>query len=149
MTEFQKRIAGYAVKYITEFIGLPYIWGGDDTIKGFDCSGLAIEMLKMAGLVRENFDTTANGLWRSYQDFIIDKPMQGALVFFGTPEKVAHVGICIDEYSMIEAGGGGSRVHDAEDAAKYNAYIRVRPITSRRDFVGLVYPFSLIKGGSS
>ena len=38
--------AELAVKYAMAFIGTPYVWGGDDPMGGFDCSGFCIEVLK-------------------------------------------------------------------------------------------------------
>ena len=45
-----------------KFIGLPYIWGGDDTIKGFDCSGFVIELFKSVGILPRKGDWTAETL---------------------------------------------------------------------------------------
>ena len=45
----------------------------------------------------------------------------------------------VDEFlEMIEAGGGGSRVTDLENAIKYNAFVRVRPIARRSDLVAVI-----------
>ncbi|MFC1535727.1 NlpC/P60 family protein, partial [Candidatus Neomarinimicrobiota bacterium] len=38
------------------FVGLPYLWGGDDAVAGYDCSGLVIEILKSVGLLQRSGD---------------------------------------------------------------------------------------------
>jgi len=131
--------AQIAVEYIKRFIGLPYKWGGDDPMEGFDCSGLAIEMLKSVGHLTNNEDTTADGLMRMFPR--VDTPIVGCLVFFGKPGKATHVGICLNSLEMLEAGGGGPGTVDVKEAMKSNAFIRMRPIKSRKDFICFCDPF--------
>lgn len=136
-----EEIAQHAIKYIWSFVGTPYRWGGDD-FSSWDCSGLAVEMLKCGGLMAEPDDATAQMLFDSFQGFEIGKPIHGALAFFGkTRTKIVHVGICIDEYLMIEAGGGGSKTLTVSDAIRQNAFVKVRPIRRRKDVVGFCDPF--------
>ncbi len=124
--------------YAMRMVGLPYRWGGDDLVDGVDCSGLCIELLQAAGVFPKGFDANAAGLW----NFAFEKttaPRFGSLVFFGVP-AVTHVGFCLNELLMLEAGGGGSQTTSREAAAKQNAYVRVRPIKSRKDLVGFRHP---------
>lgn len=131
--------------YALQHVGLPYRWGGDDPIKGYDCSGFVLELLKSAGEFSEHFDTTAQGLFNYFSENGKGKLNTwglGALAFYGkSASKVSHVAFCLDEYRMVEAGGGGSRTRDAEDAARQNAYIRVRLIRRRSDMVGMIKPY--------
>lgn len=128
-------------KYAMSFLGKPYIWGGDDP-SGFDCSGLVIELLQSCGLLPHRFDTPSQGLY----DIFINKGDTkakgfGALVFFGKSKtRITHVGFMIDEFRMIEAGGGGKHIKTMQDAIKYNAFIRIRPIKIRRDLIAIVKP---------
>ena len=141
MTNANNNRAKRAAQYIAKFVGLPYIWGGDDPVAGFDCSGLALEMLKMAGFVRNDFDTTANGLWKMYQDKRCGSPGPGVLVLYGTAKKATHVAVFVDDYYVVEAGGGGSKVQSREDAIRLNGYVRKRPWNYRRDFLGFINPW--------
>lgn len=135
--------------YAMSFIGKPYIFGGDDPIKGIDCSGLAIELLKSQGLLPRAYDSTAKDLYKHLlstgQKNIIEGKF-GALVFFGKNiEMISHVGFCLNNTLMVEAGGGDSTVTTAEIAAQRNAFVRVRPIGARSDKVAIVqihYPWS-------
>lgn len=123
--------------YALSFLGLPYRWGGDDPIAGFDCSGLVIEILQAAGVFPRGRDLTASGLANFYA--VEKSPKFGALVFYGKP-KITHVGFCLNSELMLEAGGGGSKTNTEKDAEAQNAFIRIRPIASRSDIAGYRYP---------
>ena len=126
---------------IQTMIGLPYRWGGDDFIEGFDCSGGVLELIHSLGMGPSG-DTTADGLMKYYQhEGIGSKAQFGALAFYGkNKDKAIHVTICLNESLMFEFGGGGSRTKDEEDAADQNAYGRVRPIRNRRDLITILMP---------
>lgn len=127
--------------YLMSMVGKPYIWGGNDPIMGFDCSGLALECLAAFGFKLP--DQTAHNLylWCQQQKF---RPVvkTGSLAFYGNPSigKVSHVAICLNKDLMIEAGGGGSRTKTVQDAINQDAYIRVRPIMRRGDILAIYYP---------
>lgn len=131
-------LAEISVNYIKNFLGLKYKWGGDDPIDGLDCSGAVNEMLKCAGKIREKEDYTADQLRWKYPE--ADKPEIGVLVFFGKA-KATHVGICITDTLMIEAGGGNSSTEDEADAIRQNAYMKIRPILRRHDVLSFNDPF--------
>lgn len=130
------------VQYALTFCGLPYRWGGDDPIQGFDCSGLVQEILASAGLDPKG-DQTAQGLYDYFEkrgSWGIQQA--GSLVFYGKDAfHISHVGFMIDSYRMVEAGGGGSKTNTENDAARQNAYVRVRPIRNRADIVAIIKPY--------
>ena len=66
-----------------------------------DCSGLIIEILRKLGVVNKDYDTTAEGLYNKCKS--ISKPQAGALAFFYDGTKHNHVGICIDNKTVIHA----------------------------------------------
>ena len=133
------------VKYAYQFVGLPYRWGGDDTIDGFDCSGLVQELYASIGFDPPG-DQTAQALYEHFKSVSHEKLLKpGALAFYGKSEdKITHVAMFIDEKRIIEAGGGGSHTQTKEDAAIQNAYIRIRPYDRRKDLVATLYPKELL-----
>ena len=129
-----------SLDYISHFIGRPYIWGGDDPLVGFDCSGLCVEWLKSNGKIEINLDFTAMQLYRKFP--LVDKPYRGCLVYYGSaPDKVSHMGICLNDHLVLTASGGGSLTVSLQEAVAADAFVKVRSIYYRRDLVGFNDPF--------
>ena len=129
--------------YAMSFIGKPYIWGGDDPILGYDCSGFVQEILEAAG-VDPKGDQTAQGLYNHFYKVDYGRYQVrefGSLAFYGKDfKRITHIAFCLDTETIIEAGGGGTRTNNAEDAARQNAYIRVRPLRRRSDLIVCIKP---------
>lgn len=134
-----KRLIDYAMS----FVGTSYRWAGDDPMGGFDCSGLVQEILSSVGEDPVG-DQSSHSLYLHFKRYGKIKEgnvaCAGDLAFFGTQVKVSHIAFCIDAYRMIEAGGGGRKVRNKQDAEFYNAYVRVRPIDSRSDLIAIIKP---------
>jgi len=68
-------------------------------------------------------------------------PDFGGLAFYGQNElKITHVGFCLNPSLMLESGGGNSKTKTFQDATKQNAYIKMRPIYYRVDFLKCLIP---------
>jgi len=129
--------------YAKQFIGTWYKWGGDDP-SGFDCSGLAVECLKAVGELPRRFDSTAAGLQSKYRLKTVNtlKPRAGCLVFWqNVAGKIIHVEISIGQGLCIGASGGGSKTVNEAEAIKSNAFVKIRPISSRANVHSIVDPF--------
>lgn len=133
--------ARLAVKYMLQFAGTPYIYGGDDPMLGFDCSGSAVEMLKADGQFKEWEDAASHSLYLMYFKNKVDKPCIGCLAFYGKGGKVSHVAICIDSRHILEAGGGRSSTTSRKEAIDKNAYLKIRTIDKRDDLIAICDPF--------
>lgn len=120
-----------------EWLGRPYIWGGDDPIAGFDCSGFCIELLKSVGRLPRKGDWRAVQLYGMFPS--VPAPYLGCLVFWGDP--IHHVEFCLDGTLSIGASGGTSQTKTEADAIRMNAYIKIRPMASRPGIFGYVDPF--------
>lgn len=117
--------------------GTPYLWGGDDPIKGFDCSGLISELLRVTGRLKYRERLSSQQLYQRFSGHEVVPPvLPGDLLFFGTP--VGHCAIALDGQSMIEAGGGDSGTDTEDEAARSNAFVRIRPINMRQDLTHVV-----------
>lgn len=130
------------VWYAEQFIGKPYIWGGDDPVLGFDCSGLVCECLKSIGKIDRKADFTAAALYQQFYTHVTPGPKRGALVFYSNKMSgpIIHVEICRNEIQSIGASGGGSTTLTVADAIAQNAFIKIRTILSRPFVVGYVDP---------
>ena len=126
-----------------QYYGTWYKWAGDDK-SGIDCSGLVVECCLSLGLLGGIKDLNAAGLFKHFnKSGGKAKPARGCLVFYGkSQENISHVGICINDKFMLEAGGGDSKIKTEIEAIKSNAFVKVRPINLRNDIVGYVDPFS-------
>lgn len=128
--------------YVMAFLGKPYFYGGDDPVSGFDCSGFVSEILRASGVAPWNYRDNAQGIFNllhlKYKPCL---PQLGAIIFFGkAPGFISHVGFCINEFVMIEAGGGTSETVTNDAAIKRNAFVRLRPINYRKDVVEILWP---------
>jgi len=130
--------------YVMSFLTLPYRWGGDDPMTGFDCSGFVLEILKSQGMWPNKEDATSQTLFKYFiqlgHQAFTRTPEFGSILFFGkSPDQVTHTAFALNPFQMVEAGGGGSTTVNLKAAEEQNAFIRIRPI--RSDLIGAFNPF--------
>lgn len=103
---YSKVLGEEIVDYGKQFIGTPYVWGGNDLKRGVDCSGLTKG-------VYQTFDIHITRLASTQVEDgkIIDKKelRPGDLVFFDTTGqntgKISHVGIYAGDNMFLHADG--------------------------------------------
>lgn len=125
--------------YATRYVGVPYLYGGNNPLTGFDCSGLACEVLKAFDVIKVS-DLNAQQLHAVLsRDGTEVTPQLGAILFFGqSVHSISHVAIAVSDKLMIEAGGGDRTTVNLEEAKRRNAFVRQRPI--RKDLVSAILP---------
>ena len=119
-------------------LNTPYLWGGNDPLVGFDCSGFVIEGLKSAGILPREGDWTAQSLvGQQFKDYRRLRPHEiipGTLLFWKRGATIGHVEVVYRVVGQtvftIGASGGGSTTRSLADAVKQDAYIKIRPATS-------------------
>jgi cell wall-associated NlpC family hydrolase len=128
------------IDYALSFVGTPYLWGGNNPLEGFDCSGLVQEILASVGADPPG-DQSSRQLFKYFSRYgdLLKTPERGALVFYGSPE-VNHVGFVIDYCRMVEAGGGDRSCWNVAISQKKGAFVRVRPVNIRADLVAILMP---------
>ncbi len=102
------KIREQIVKEAENYIGVPYSWGGNSSVTGFDCSGFTLSVFRKSGIMlprtsKQQFKTGV---------FVPRKNLQkGDLVFFKKMgRKVSHVGIYIGNQRFIHSPGKGKTV---------------------------------------
>ena len=111
----------------------------DDPVLGFNCSGFIVELLRRVGLLSHNARPSALGLYAEFHGKEVKgSPQRGDLIFFGKIEPgkepaIGHVAIMVDDLHFMEAGGGSRGTDTLAEAAKRNAFVRMRPVEFREN----------------
>lgn len=101
-----------------QYLGIPYLWGGEKPETGFDCSGLVLYVFRQHGVVVPHYSG-----WQFKMGTPIEKEdlKPGDLVFFGSP--IHHVGIYMGGKYMINAPQTGD-------------VVKISDFTVRKDYTG-------------
>lgn len=131
-----------SIAYMMQFAGVPYIYMGNNPMTGWDCSGMVCEWLKATGEIPYNADLSAQMIFDKYdRNSTSGIFTRGALAFYGEDvRKISHIGLLINSYQMLEAGGGDSTTKTIEEAKKRGAMTRVRMVHYRKDFIVTLMP---------
>ena len=103
------------VNYALQFVGNPYVWGGNSLTKGVDCSGFTKQVYKKFGITLPRTSKTQPSAGTKIK---ASQAQPGDLFFYGDSNGINHVAIYI---------GNGKVVHAANkrDGIKIsNAYYR-------------------------
>lgn len=90
------------VQLSTQFIGLPYTWGGTSSF-GFDCSGFSQMLFRQIGVMLPR-DAKEQVLDDNFVDITLKEIKAGDLIFFGLDSQtITHLGLCLGNGAMIHA----------------------------------------------
>jgi hypothetical protein len=105
------------------FLGVPYVWGGNDPKTGLDCSGLTELVYARLGIDIPPVSWQQAKAGRPVASMADARP--GDLLTFNSP--VSHVGLYIGDGKMIHAPRPGERVEVSEVYDRPTAIRRVLP----------------------
>jgi NlpC/P60 family len=119
------------INYAQQFLGTPYVWGGNSLSSGVDCSGLVQQVYKHFGLsvARTTYDQMGQGVAVGMKDL-----KAGDMVFFDTDKSTSgpdHVGIYIGNGKFIEAPkpGEGVKISDMKSGYYQDIFMGGRRIS--------------------
>lgn len=118
-------IAPYAATRGRDFLGTPYLWGGSSSF-GLDCSGFVQLCYRLAGIhLRRDADIQRDDpRWFHVEQSDL---APGDLVFFGTPERITHVGMHFADNLFLHAAGGAGVILTEWGDARYSpGYVDAR-----------------------
>ena len=111
------------VSYAKQFIGNPYVWGGESLTKGADCSGFTMKVYQHFGYYLPHSSISQ----RSYGTSVSwSKKQAGDLICYNAINGIGHVGIYIGNNQVVHAGSTSTGIHVS--TANYRSVNCVRRI---------------------
>ncbi len=110
---------GSVVETALWFLGVPYVWAGEDPATGFDCSGLVKYVFAIHGIDVPHYSGSQFQMGEPVKR--IEDLLPGDLVFFGNP--IHHVGIYVEKGFFIHAPQSGD-------------FVRLGQLSERLDYAG-------------
>ena len=114
-------------------VGVPYRFGGNTPVGGFDCSGLIVYVYNNAAGIK--LPRTVQEMSRAGQTIRNDAPAPGDLVFFNTTgERYSHAGIYVGHGRFVHAPSKGGTVRLDQMTSPYWAarYTEARRIANTK-----------------
>lgn len=88
------------VNYALQFVGNPYVWGGNSLTKGVDCSGFTKQVYKKFGITLPRTSYTQPKAGKKIK---ASQAQPGDLFFYGDSDGINHVAIYIGNGKIVHA----------------------------------------------
>lgn len=97
-----------AARTAERFVGIPYLWGGNNVVEGMDCSGFVRAVYNLCGV---NIPRSSQEQFRVGENVGKDDLKDGDLVFFGSSgDAINHVGIYVGNGRFVHAPRRGDEI---------------------------------------
>ena len=117
-----------------KYLGIPYVYGGNNPKTGLDCSGFVLLVLREMYPDKQINDMSSYQIPEFAQNELgytkTDTPQTNALLFWHNGNRIYHVAFAINSHDMIMAGGNGSgpECTTIEYAKKHGAKVKISNI---------------------
>ncbi len=114
-------------QYALQFLGTPYVWGGEDLEKGADCSGFTQSVFKEFGV---SLGRTAYRQSKQGEAVAVDDLQPGDLLCFETADyaPVTHAAIYLGDGKFVHASSSKGKV----TVSTLNSWWKDHLVTARR-----------------
>ncbi len=89
------------VAFALQYLGYPYVWGGNDLNTGVDCSGFTQQVYLHFGISLNRSADAQRG--NGIQVASIEEARAGDLIFYGSPSYADHVALYMGDGKVIHA----------------------------------------------
>lgn len=127
--------AAAAIAFAAAQIGHPYVWGGtgvNNTVAGYDCSGLTQAAYRYAGV---DIPRVATAQYRAGGKVDLERLLPGDLAFYGNPSFAHHVAIYLGTVhgtpAVLDAPAPGKVVRLDPLLAGGDLFAATRPTPAR------------------
>ena len=104
---FEQSLGQELVNYACQYVGNPYVWGGESLTGGCDCSGFTMLVYARFGIELPHFAQSQ----AAYGDAVeADELEPGDLVFFERGNYIYHVAIYIGNDTIVHAANSASGI---------------------------------------
>jgi cell wall-associated NlpC family hydrolase len=118
-----------AARTAERFVGIPYLWGGNNVVEGMDCSGFVRAVYNLCGV---NIPRSSQEQFRAGENVGKADLKDGDLVFFGSSgEAINHVGIYVGNGRFVHAPHRGDEI---KVTSLDDAYFAKKFVGARRYF---------------
>jgi cell wall-associated NlpC family hydrolase len=122
-------LGAVAARTAERFVGIPYLWGGNNVVEGMDCSGFVRAVYNLCGV---NIPRNSQEQFRAGENVGKADLKDGDLIFFGTSEEaINHVGIYVGNRRFVHAPHRGDEI---KVTSLDDAYFAKKFVGARRYF---------------